>query len=130
MSILGSFVIGFDADKPDVFKNTFNVVNKIEIDVPDAMILTPLPGTPLFRRLEKEKRILTYDWSKYNFENVVFQPKHMTPQELLDGVKQLYQDYYTYPRISKRIVKGIRLGYYPFFDTFMQSMYMLTKRYV
>lgn len=130
MSILGSFVIGFDHDSPDIFDNTMEMVNRCEIDAPDAMILTPLPGTPLFDRLEKEKRILTRDWSKYNFENVVFQPKQMSAEELLNGVKGLYKEYYSSFKITKRILKGVRLGFHPFFDTLMQNLYMSTKRYI
>ena len=40
----------------------------------------------LFKRLETEGRILTYDWSKYNGRrDVVFKPKNMTCEELLEG---------------------------------------------
>lgn len=128
MSILGSFVFGFDNDKLDIFDTTKEMVDYCEIDLPDAMILTPLPGTPLFNRLDLEGRILTKDWSKYNFVNVVFQPKQMSAEELGIGTKQLYREYYSTSNNIKRILKSIRLGFYPFFDTIMQSSYMSTRR--
>jgi hypothetical protein len=49
-------------------------------------VLIPFPNTPLFKRLDAEGRILTRDWSKYNGKkDVVFQPRLMSPHELLMG---------------------------------------------
>jgi radical SAM superfamily enzyme YgiQ (UPF0313 family) len=129
MIILGSFVFGFDGDKPDVFKNTDDFVRKSEIDIPDAMILTPYPGTPLFDRLDREGRIITKDWDKYNFEHVVFKPKHMTAEELFDYTCRLYKKWQSWPPIVKRIVKSLRFGKNPFLETTMQSLYMRLLRY-
>ena len=47
-----------------------------EFTIKEALILTPYPGTPLFDRMEKDGRILTRDWSKYNQIDVVFNPKN------------------------------------------------------
>ena len=44
---------------------------------PDA-----LSGTPLFRQMEAEGRLLHRDWTLYDTGHVVFRPKHMTPEEL------------------------------------------------
>ncbi|MBI2950396.1 MAG: hypothetical protein HYY23_22435 [Verrucomicrobia bacterium] len=41
-------------------------------------ILTPYPGTPFFRQMESERRILHRDWDKYDTAHVVFEPKHST----------------------------------------------------
>ena len=48
--------------------------------------LTPYPGTPWFRQLEAEGRLLHRDWSLHDTAHVVFQPKHMTPEELALGL--------------------------------------------
>jgi radical SAM superfamily enzyme YgiQ (UPF0313 family) len=115
MSVIGSFMFGFDTDKKDVFNNTLKMIKELDIDVADFCILTPFPGTPLFNRFEKEGRILTKDWSKYTMKNVVFEPKNMTAEELLQGVKKMYNEYYSTPYTVKRIVKSLKLGVYPFF---------------
>lgn len=130
MTVLGSFVFGFDYDTEDVFDKTRELVNYCNIDVPDAMILTPLPGTPLYERLDKEGRIITKDWSNYDFEHVVFQPKNMPPEQLLTETRRLYKDYYNLGNTVKRILGSIPLGMDSFFDTFMQHCYMSTKRYI
>ncbi|HID26053.1 MAG TPA: B12-binding domain-containing radical SAM protein [Thermoplasmata archaeon] len=129
MIILGSFVFGFDGDKKEVFDLTDDFVRKSEIDVPDAMILTPYPGTPLYDKLEREGRILTKNWSKYNFEHVVFKPKHMTPDELLENTKGLYRKWHGTPHFMKRVIKSFWLGGRAALETTMQNLYMKLLRY-
>jgi radical SAM superfamily enzyme YgiQ (UPF0313 family) len=78
-------------------------------------MLTPFPGTPIFNKLEKEGRILTKDWSQYSLKNVVFEPKNMTPDELIQGLRKMYFEFYSTPYTVKRIVRSLELGIYPFF---------------
>jgi len=115
MVAIGCFVFGFDTDIKEVFDDTLRVIKKLEIDVADFSVLTPFPGTPLFAKLDKEGRILSKDWSKYNMKNVVFEPRNMTPEELHKGVKRMYMEFYSTPYTVKRAVKSLRLGMYPFF---------------
>ena len=121
MAVIGSFIFGFDTDTKDVFDETLKMIKELKIDVADFCILTPLLGTPLFDRLDKEGRILTKDWSKYDMKNVVFTPKHMTPEELLQGVRRMYSEFYSTPFTIQRIVKSLKLGLYPFFTVFTRN---------
>ena len=115
MAVIGSFMFGFDSDTKDVFDETLKTIKELEIDVADFCILTPVIGTPVFNKLEKEGRILTKDWSKYDMKNVAFEPKNMTPEELLQGVRRMYIEFYSTSYTVKRVVKSLRLGLYPFF---------------
>ncbi len=115
MVAIGCFVFGFDTDIKDVFDDTLRTIKNLEIDVADFSVLTPFPGTPLFVKLEKEGRILSKNWSKYNMKNVVFKPRNMTPEELLKGVRKMYMEFYSTPYTVRRAIKSLRLGIYPFF---------------
>jgi len=115
MAVIGDFMFGFDTDKPDVFNETLQVIKELEIDIADFCVLTPFPGTPIFEKLKKEGRILTTDWKNYNLKNVVFKPNNMTPIELQYGVKKMYVEFYNTPYTVKRIFRGLKLGFYPFF---------------
>ena len=115
MSVIGYFVFGFDNDTKDVFENTLEMIKNLNIDVADFCILTPFPGTPLYNRLEKEKRIKSKDWAKYTMKNIVFEPKNMKSKELLNGVKKMYMEFYSYSYTIKRVLKSLKLGTYPFF---------------
>ena len=121
MIVVGDFMFGFDTDTKDVFDGTLMQINKLGIDAADFCILTPFPGTPIYDKLEKEKRILTKDWSQYTLKNPVFKPKNMTSAELLAGVRKMYCEYYSTPNNIKRIFKSMRLGVLPFLLVFQRT---------
>lgn len=95
IAIAGSFVFGTDSDTKDVFQRTVEFILNSKLDGAQLTVLTPLPGTRLFGRLRSEGRLLRTDypddWKYYDFGEVVFQPRHMTPDELKEGVTQMYR---------------------------------------
>lgn len=102
--VQGSFVFGFDADTPEVFDTTVEFVQRAQIDLPQFTLLTPFPGTALYTRMEAEGRMLSRDWSRFNGHHAVFQPKHMTPQELEQGVRRVWGRVYSYQGIAQRLL--------------------------
>lgn len=106
IAIMGCFAFGFDHDGPDVFKETADLAIESGIDLPRFAVLTPFPGTPLFRRLKAEGRILTEDWTLYDAQHVVFQPKQMSPRQLLDGINWVWRTVYQYRSIAKRLFRS------------------------
>jgi radical SAM superfamily enzyme YgiQ (UPF0313 family) len=128
MRVEGAFIFGFDTDKPDVFDSTIDTIQDWELDLIDISILTPYPGTPLFNQLEKEKRILTRDWEKYDSLHVVYQPKHMPPEELINGVQKVWDGLYYPPIITlKRAVSGMKLGLNGFITSSLRN-YLYYRR--
>ena len=89
------------------FDTTLETINDWDLDVLEINILTPYPGTPLFERLDREGRILTRDWSRYNQVDVVFKPKNMTEEELYEGTRKVAKDFYSTFNLTKRITKII-----------------------
>src|SRR4029077_9537246 len=72
IQVNGSFVLGFDHDRPDVFERTAEWVEQTRLECAPFHILTPYPGTPLFDRMKREGRLLHEDWSRYDTAHVVF----------------------------------------------------------
>jgi radical SAM superfamily enzyme YgiQ (UPF0313 family) len=64
--------------------------------------LTPFPGTKLFVDLEKEGRILHRDWSKYDRQNIVFQPRNFTPENLQKNIFWAYRQTYNWLSLWQR----------------------------
>ncbi len=95
IGVHGAFILGSDGDRKDVFQRTIEFILDSKIDTASFTILTPLPGTILYDRLRAEGRLLRTnypdDWRHYDFEEAVFNPRHMTPDELEEGVYQVYQ---------------------------------------
>ena len=81
---------------------------KNKIDCVMFHVLTPLPGTRLFEKLEKEGRIFDRNWSKYHTGAAVFKPLLMTADELQEGYHWIYREFYSYPNMLKRIFRSPR----------------------
>ena len=103
ISVQGCFVFGLDEDTPDVFDETAEFVLETGIDLPRFAIVTPFPGTPLFQSLEEQGRILTRDWELYDGQHVVFEPKQMSVETLLQGHEYAWKKVYSYKGIAKRL---------------------------
>jgi len=100
--IQGSFIFGFDEDVPESIRSTVQFARENRLTGVNYCHLTPFPGTRLFADLEKEGRILHRDWSKYDRQNVVFLPKHFSPEELQDSIFWAYRQTYNWRSIWKR----------------------------
>jgi hypothetical protein len=96
IGVEGTILLGLDSHSEDFIKELIDFLLEIELDLAEFTVLTPFPHTKAFKELEEQKRILTYDWNEYSADNVVFQPKQMSPerlQELLDYAwNSFYQD--------------------------------------
>lgn len=122
--IAGLFVLGIDGDDKNVFTNTLNFCNKNGIPLAFFQILRPLPGTPLFDKMKKENRILTYDWGKYT--GVVFKPKNMSVKELEDGRFYLSLKFYSLKNIFKNLLNLFKFRF-PFYTYLIAvHIYMFT----
>jgi radical SAM superfamily enzyme YgiQ (UPF0313 family) len=102
IQVNGSFVVGFDGDQKDTFTTLVQWIEANRMECATFHILTPYPGTPLFRQMEAEGRLLHRNWEKYDTAHVVFQPKHMTPEELLLGYDWLYRRLFSHASIWRR----------------------------
>ncbi len=102
IQVNGSFVLGFDNDGPDVFDRTVAWIEANRLECATFHILTPYPGTPLFRRMEAEGRLLHRDWRLYDTSHVVFRPARMTPAQLAEGYVSCYQRLFSAASIWKR----------------------------
>ena len=61
IQVNGSFVLGFDHDRKDVFARTAEWIEENRLECATFHILTPYPATPLFRQMEAQGRILHRD---------------------------------------------------------------------
>jgi radical SAM superfamily enzyme YgiQ (UPF0313 family) len=123
IAVNGQFIFGFDTDTVKTFQATTEAITDLGVDAPSINILVPYPGTPLFDRLETEDRILTKDWAQYTLDNVVFQPKQMSQEDLLDGAHQVVKTFYASNGILKRCLRSLGLGIAPAFMVTGQNLY-------
>lgn len=102
IQVNGSFVLGFDEDRRDVFARTAEWIEENRLECATFHILTPYPGTPLFRTMETGGRLLHSNWDLYDTAHAVFRPRHMTPDELERGYAWLYERLFSAASIWRR----------------------------
>jgi radical SAM superfamily enzyme YgiQ (UPF0313 family) len=106
-------MIGLDHDDMSVFEKTFRFIQENHISVPRVHIVTPVPGTSLFDRMQREQRLLHTDFGRYTGGQVVFYPRWCTPEELQQGYWELYRRLFSARAIIHRILRNrASLGLY------------------
>ncbi len=101
--VLAGFIFGLDHDDEGVFESTLRFCERNRIELPSFFLLTPLPGTALFQRMESEGRLLHKDWGQYNGATVVFKPRLMTEETLQRGFNWACKEGYSWGSIFKRV---------------------------
>jgi radical SAM superfamily enzyme YgiQ (UPF0313 family) len=95
LAVSGTFMFGNDGDGPDIFERTVELVLESGLDVAHFGLLTPYPGTDLYRRLAREGRLLytdlPADYARYDLRTAVFRPLQMTAEQLEEGVEWVIQ---------------------------------------
>src|SRR5712691_5428845 len=99
--INGSFVFGMDADDSSVFERTVEWAIDQGIETATFHILTPYPGTALYSRIAGQGRITIHDWDQYDTRHAVFRPAQMSADELEQGYRRAYRDFYKWASIMR-----------------------------
>jgi radical SAM superfamily enzyme YgiQ (UPF0313 family) len=104
MEVMAGFIVGFDNDPDDIFDRQVKFIQESAIPLAMVGLLQALPGTQLYRRLQKEGRIVC-DGDGNNFDlRLNFKPR-MDAQRLVDGYRSILQRIYRpdiyYARVRK-----------------------------
>lgn len=126
VTVNGCFIVGNDGDTKGIFEELREFIEKSQLLEAQVTILTPFPGTHLLRRLQAEGRLL-YErfWDKCTLFDLVFAPKNMTPEELVDGHTWLMKEIYNQDQYTRRkrhyvnIMKAVEL---PWMDQTGESL--------
>lgn len=122
IGIEGGFVFGFDDDDESVFEKTVRFAQKVKLELAQFTILTPYPGTEIYRELDSAGRLLTKDWSKYDTGHAVFQPKLMSSETLEKGTYWAWKEFYKTSSVFHRI--GLLRNH--LLDTWILNLYLKT----
>ncbi|MCA9620439.1 MAG: B12-binding domain-containing radical SAM protein [Myxococcales bacterium] len=105
ISCWGSFVFGFDTDGPSVFDRTVEEAIAMKLTMASFAILTPYPGTPLYRRLAAEGRLTDPTWwlrEDHDAGSPYYLPKQMSRETLREGWTRAWTEFYRLSSIWKR----------------------------
>lgn len=105
--VVGSFIIGLDADHPGIGKLIAQAASRYGLDNLNALFLTPLPGTRLWDQMKSEGRIaldtFPEDWKYYTLTFPVARYKNLSLESVIKEMVSCDQRFYSILRILRRV---------------------------
>ncbi|MFN2202180.1 MAG: radical SAM protein [Caldilineaceae bacterium] len=96
ITVNGCFILGLDHTGTDSFTQVAQFVQESGLYEVQITVQTPFPGTPLYKRLEREQRLIRADaWELCTLFDVNFLPTDMTVAELEGGLRDLARQLYS-----------------------------------
>jgi radical SAM superfamily enzyme YgiQ (UPF0313 family) len=97
LGIHAGFIVGFDNDDEDIFDEQYEFAQNSGIGAPFVSMLSPIPKTPLYERLQREGRLRSDD------DLLWFEPKQMSRSRLKEGYRTLNARLYATDAFFDRI---------------------------
>jgi radical SAM superfamily enzyme YgiQ (UPF0313 family) len=105
--VVGAFIMGLDSDEPGIGQQIAYTAHRYGVDALSVSLLTPLPGTRLWNKMEKEGRLVANafpeDWRYYTLTFPVTRYMNLSWAELLSERETCTRAFYAYPRIVRRV---------------------------
>lgn len=106
LAVYGTFVFGYGQDDWSVIKDSVAFAREHKLFLAAFNHLVPFPGTPLYRRLQEQGRLLSDPWwldTEGRVGDVVFRPAKLSPAELQEGCLWARRQFYSWRSMFDRI---------------------------
>ncbi|MGZ3418009.1 MAG: B12-binding domain-containing radical SAM protein [Polyangiales bacterium] len=122
VAVWGSFIFGLDDDRGESFDKTVDFCIESKLTMALFALLTPYPGTRLYKRLLSEHRLTKPKWwlsTDHDTDAPFYEPKHLERAQLREGWVKAWRNMYSYGSIKKRWDFGLdrswiqNLAYWP-----------------
>ena len=94
MEVMAGFIIGFDSDPEDIFDLQMKFIRESGIPLAMVGLLTALPDTQLWRRLQNERRLVDVSTGNNTDCTLNFVPR-MDLDRLVEGYKRVVRNIYS-----------------------------------
>ncbi len=133
LEVMGGFIVGFDSDTADIFKQQFDFIQRTGVVTAMVGMLTALPQTRLYKRLHAEGRLLAESTGNNTLASLNFDPR-MGKKYLEEGYRELMHRLYEPRNYYRRIGLFLRQYQAPRlrlrlsfadFQAFLKSLWLL-----
>jgi radical SAM superfamily enzyme YgiQ (UPF0313 family) len=110
LRIYGTFIFGYDSDTPETFDVALDFATEQGLFIAAFNHITPFPGTPLYRRMADQGRLLYDAWwldDRYRYNGIPFRPGQMRPDDLARQCLEVRKRFYSWPNIARRAVHRV-----------------------
>jgi anaerobic magnesium-protoporphyrin IX monomethyl ester cyclase len=108
IATVGTFMVGFEDDDEAKIKKRFQFADEVDPDVFALQFVTPVPGSPLWKKLVKEKVLDpgTIDLIKWDFQHPVVPTRHLSIEEVGRLGSWCMREFFSRPHRIHRIMSG------------------------
>jgi radical SAM superfamily enzyme YgiQ (UPF0313 family) len=118
ITVAGSFIMGLDVDRPGIGLEIARTAERYGVDILNALLLTPLPGTDLWEKMEKQGRVASdqfpKDWEYYTLTLPVGRYRHMSRDRIMVEMNSCNREFYSLRRILRRVGRSVWRRRQPF----------------
>src|SRR5437764_14206839 len=107
MEVMAGFIVGFDNDPADIFDRQIDFIRKSAIPVAMVGLLNALPDTQLWKRLEREGRLLG-EASGNNTECELNFKTRLDPAFLIQGYQTIMRTIYSPRAYYERVLASMK----------------------
>lgn len=108
MEVMAGFIVGFDSDPEDIFERQINFIRESAIPLAMVGLLNALPETQLWKRLEREGRLLGTDASGNNTVCTLNFKTVMDPARLIAGYQSIMRTIYSPREYYQRALDSMK----------------------
>jgi radical SAM superfamily enzyme YgiQ (UPF0313 family) len=125
--VYGTFVFGYGETREDAFAEAAEFAIDHRFYIAAFNHLTPFPGTPLYKRLLTEGRLLYENWwldDRYRYNDLPFRPEGGEPDDIRKGCLSARAAFYSWRSIGLRILDRVNRADPVMFRNFIPINYM------
>ena len=94
IGVEGTILLGLDNQTEDDIKRLIDFLLEINLDLAEFTVMTPFPHTKAWDDLARQGRIFDKNWDHFNAGQVVFTPKHISPERLQELYNSAWETFY------------------------------------
>ena len=114
LETFGFFMIALPGETEATMAATRRFAVELGLDLAKISVTIPLPGTPLYRQLEQEGRLLSRRWSDYRYHHpprAIYRHENLTWDQVERNLRAFYRTFYFRPRfMARRLAHAMRSG--------------------
>jgi len=126
-----TFSFGLAGETRETIKSTIDLALKLDPHSVQFSIITPFPGTALFKELDAQGRILTKDFSMYDgHHSCVFQPDNLSPADLEEAKQYAYKLWADYKRKKRGFLGDAKKFFYYWRENGLDGAFRKARSYL
>jgi radical SAM superfamily enzyme YgiQ (UPF0313 family) len=100
--IFTGVMFALDEDTVEYYNKLPQKLNEVDPSAILTSISVPIPGTPFYKKMNKEGRIFDHDLRHYEGDHLVFTPNHVTEEEVFKAFINVNKDFYSLKNVLRR----------------------------